>query len=445
LPGDKDFLYHAKMDSVDSTVEPGDRVRCCALLPNGEGKFMRGMKIRVRLITASPHNALLIPERAVGTDHDQKSVFIVNDRNVAERRVVKTAELDDDLRVVTEGLKAEDWVITSDLREVRPGMIVKPEKPSPPAAGPAAELKVYGGKTLDQWRELARTDLDHHTRVNSFRALGAFAGSGKSNEALTAILEALKVDQPLDALIAAYAALRLTGPQGEATIISAIGDKDAAHRLAAIRAMAFGNSSRDTYAIPALTEALDDPDPAVRQHICLALASIAVATEQGSQKDGRASRVRLEGEIGPTSKTVISVLSRLLKDADPRVRDVAVLELDQMGALPKASIPDLIAYVKGKSEEPRKHVGSERELSMALRALGQMGPAASAAIPLLTQIKQPGVKSFLIERAADDALYFIQGGKPRPHNKPDSVHPESSKPDQTPPPQAKSSPKSAEK
>ena len=134
LSGDKDFLYHAKMDCVDSTVGPGGTVRCCALLPNGEGKFMRGMNIRVRLITDSSYNALLIPDTAVGTDHDQKFVFIVNDRNVAERRVVKTAELDGDLRVVTEGLNAEDWVITSGIGPaLRPGTIVKPEKPSPPA------------------------------------------------------------------------------------------------------------------------------------------------------------------------------------------------------------------------------------------------------------------------------------------------------------------------
>ena len=81
---------------------------------------------------------------------------------------------------------------------------------------------------------LARTDLDRATRLKAFQALGAFAESGKSNEVLTAILDALKVDQQSDAMKAAYTALRLTGPQGEAAIIGAVRGKDPAHRLAAI-------------------------------------------------------------------------------------------------------------------------------------------------------------------------------------------------------------------
>jgi HlyD family secretion protein len=338
---------------------------------------------------------------------------------------------------------------------------VKPPKPptavppssshdKPPSASPAVELKVYGGKSFDQWRDLARADLDHATRVKAFQALGSFADSGKSNEALTAIIDALKVDQQPDALKAAYTALRLTGPQGEATIIGAIRGKDPARHLAAIRAMAFGNSSRDTFAIPALIEALDDPDPTVRTYICSALANIAVATEQGSKQDGRASRVHPESEIGPTSKTVIPVLSRLLKDADSRVRNVTVQELDRMGALAKASIPDLIAFieatVKAEPEMSRRHISSSRELSRVLRVLGHMGPAASAAIPLLKQIKQqPGVTPFEFVRAAEDALFEIQGGKPRPDIEPDSVHPDAAQPGQNPTPQTKGSREPAEK
>ena len=59
----------------------------------------------------------------------------------------------------------------------------------------AAEPKLYGGKTFDQWRVTARTYLNYDTRVKAFAALEAFAGNGKSDEAAAAIIEALKVDQ----------------------------------------------------------------------------------------------------------------------------------------------------------------------------------------------------------------------------------------------------------
>ena len=122
------------------------------------------------------------------------------------------------------------------------GMTVEPQKTpravptskDKSAGRPVAELKVYGGKTFDQWREIARTDLDDATRVKAFEALEAFAGSGKSDEAAAAIVEALKVDQSPAALKAAYRTLRAAGPQGEAAIIRGIRDKDPAHRRAAI-------------------------------------------------------------------------------------------------------------------------------------------------------------------------------------------------------------------
>ena len=85
-------------------------------------------------------------------------------------------------------LTADDWVIrtqTFGQGRWKVGMTVKPLKP--PAAPPsfsngkpsaAAELKVYGGKTFDQWREIARTELDDDLRVKAFAAWGPLPATG---------------------------------------------------------------------------------------------------------------------------------------------------------------------------------------------------------------------------------------------------------------------------
>ena len=135
------------------------------MLANKDGVLMPGLFVRVRLITSPPHKALLVSDRAIGSDQGPKYVLVVNDQNVVEHRVVTTGLEYDGMRIVSGGLKPEDWVITSGLQRVQPGMTVKPLRPSaavppsssqdkPPPASPAAELKLFDGKTFDQWRDL---------------------------------------------------------------------------------------------------------------------------------------------------------------------------------------------------------------------------------------------------------------------------------------------------
>jgi len=146
MANDNGYPYRAKMDFVDSHVNPATGAAVCrALLPNKDGTLMPGMFGRVRLVIKPPHKAVLIPDNAIESDQGMKYILVVTDRNVAERRGIVTGALENDgMRVVSKGLKAEDWVITSGLQKVQPGMAVKPEKavtPVPSSASPAAPDK----------------------------------------------------------------------------------------------------------------------------------------------------------------------------------------------------------------------------------------------------------------------------------------------------------------
>ena len=76
----------------------------------------------------------------------RKYLLVVNDQNVVEYRPVKLGILSEGMRAIDKGIAAGEWVITSGIQRVRPGITVKPQQTStaergdaPPA--PAAEEK----------------------------------------------------------------------------------------------------------------------------------------------------------------------------------------------------------------------------------------------------------------------------------------------------------------
>jgi multidrug efflux pump subunit AcrA (membrane-fusion protein) len=92
------------------------------------------MRARVRIPVGDPRKAILITERAVGTDQGLKFVYVVNDKNAVERRDVKLGRLNDGFQVVDEGLKPEDWIIVNGIQRVRDGATVEPKKTPMPGA-----------------------------------------------------------------------------------------------------------------------------------------------------------------------------------------------------------------------------------------------------------------------------------------------------------------------
>jgi RND family efflux transporter MFP subunit len=130
VAGDTGYPYPCTLDSVESQVNPASgTVRCRAVLANKEGLFVPGMFARVRLATSGPYKALLVPPESFTFDRGQAFVLVVNDQNVAERRDVEYGPMQDDrLRVIRNGVKAEDEVVTTARRHVQPGMAVTPEK-----------------------------------------------------------------------------------------------------------------------------------------------------------------------------------------------------------------------------------------------------------------------------------------------------------------------------
>jgi multidrug efflux system membrane fusion protein len=123
------YPHAGVMVFVDNEVDPQTgTIRTRARLDNHDRAFTPGLFARVRLLGDKTYDALLINDSAIGTDQTVKYVLVVGADNKVEYRPVKLGPVIDGLRVVREGLKANDTIVVNGLQRVRPGAPVTPQR-----------------------------------------------------------------------------------------------------------------------------------------------------------------------------------------------------------------------------------------------------------------------------------------------------------------------------
>ena len=138
LEGEEGYPHKGLVDFVDNRVNPGTGTyQTRGLLPNPTGILGAGLRARVRIPISEPYKALMITERAIGTDQGRKFIYVVNDQKVAERRDVKLDRLLDGLYVVREGVKPADRVVINGIQRVRDGAKVEPRLGPMPGVRPS--------------------------------------------------------------------------------------------------------------------------------------------------------------------------------------------------------------------------------------------------------------------------------------------------------------------
>src|SRR5580700_2025725 len=96
--------------------------------PNSDGFLTPGNFVRVRVASSPKYEALLVADRAIGTDQDQSFVYVVDAKNIARLRHITTGQLAEGLRVVKAGLQPDDVIIINGILKVRPESQVKPQQ-----------------------------------------------------------------------------------------------------------------------------------------------------------------------------------------------------------------------------------------------------------------------------------------------------------------------------
>jgi RND family efflux transporter MFP subunit len=111
-----------ELDALTGTISARAR------LSNHERLFTPGLFARVRLGEGATHTAILIEDRAVGTDQTRRFVYVVKPDNTLEVRTVELGRLHEGLRVVREGLEPGERIVVNGLMRVRPGITISPQQ-----------------------------------------------------------------------------------------------------------------------------------------------------------------------------------------------------------------------------------------------------------------------------------------------------------------------------
>lgn len=128
LASDSGYNHIGHVDFVDNRIDAQTgTIRIRASFANDDNNLLPGLFARIKLVGSDSYDGVLIDEKAVGTDLNNKFVLLVNSNNQLEYRAVKLGEKVNGLRIVTDGLTANDKIVVNGLQRVRPNMQIEPK------------------------------------------------------------------------------------------------------------------------------------------------------------------------------------------------------------------------------------------------------------------------------------------------------------------------------
>lgn len=129
MPDETGFPHKGELDFVDNRLDPGTAtMRARAIVANDKLLFSPGMFARLRIAGSARYKALLLPDAAIGTDQTSKFVLVVAADGTVARRPVRLGPIHENLRIVREGLRPDELVVTKGLQRARPGQKVAPKQ-----------------------------------------------------------------------------------------------------------------------------------------------------------------------------------------------------------------------------------------------------------------------------------------------------------------------------
>lgn len=128
LASDNDFPYHGFIDFVDNHVnESTGTIRGRAVFQNTDGSLIPGLFARIKLLGSASYQGILIDDKAIGTDLNNKFVLVLDENNMVQYRNVTLGERLNGLRIIKSGLSAGELIVVNGLQRVRPGGLVSPQ------------------------------------------------------------------------------------------------------------------------------------------------------------------------------------------------------------------------------------------------------------------------------------------------------------------------------
>ena len=128
LADEQNFPHHGYVESLDNQLDPNTgSILLRAAFANEDGRIVPGLFARIRVPGSDRHPALLVDERAIGTDQANKFVLALTQTNTVAYQAVTLGPVVDGKRIIRTGLEAGQEIVVNGLQRVRPGMSVTPE------------------------------------------------------------------------------------------------------------------------------------------------------------------------------------------------------------------------------------------------------------------------------------------------------------------------------
>jgi multidrug efflux system membrane fusion protein len=135
--GGAQFRGHLQL--VDNQVDTrSGTVRVRAVFDNKDGGLIPGQFVKVRMGRARTEQAVLVSERAIGTDQSKRFVLVVGPDDRALYREITLGGTANGQRIVSSGLQPGERIVVNGLQRVRPGALIAPQPAETAAARPAA-------------------------------------------------------------------------------------------------------------------------------------------------------------------------------------------------------------------------------------------------------------------------------------------------------------------
>jgi multidrug efflux system membrane fusion protein len=129
LADENDFPHRGVLDYIAPREDTSTgTVTLRGVFPNNDELLSPGFFARLRVRAGEPYPALLLPDRAIGTDQAQRFVWVMNPNHQVEYRKIELGAHIGQTRVIRKGLAAGEWVVIEGLQKLRPGIEVNPEQ-----------------------------------------------------------------------------------------------------------------------------------------------------------------------------------------------------------------------------------------------------------------------------------------------------------------------------
>ncbi|HEX9048658.1 MAG TPA: efflux RND transporter periplasmic adaptor subunit [Verrucomicrobiae bacterium] len=125
LADEHGFPHAGQIESFDNQLNPNTgSILLRAIFTNISGSIVPGLFARIRIPLSDRHPALLVDERAIGTDQSQKFVLALTPTNTVAYQPVQLGPQFEGRRIIRSGLQPGQEIVVNGLERVRPGMPV---------------------------------------------------------------------------------------------------------------------------------------------------------------------------------------------------------------------------------------------------------------------------------------------------------------------------------